>query len=39
MNLEVDEEWDDKNLLWDWELELLKRVVIENSEILREVKS
>lgn len=26
MNLEVDEEWDD-NLLWGWELGVLKRAV------------
>lgn len=38
MNLEVDEEWDD-NLLWGWELGVLKRAVKRVSEILREVRS
>lgn len=30
MNLEVDEEWDDKNPLRGWELGVLKRAVTES---------
>ena len=33
MNLEVDEEWDDKSPLWDWELGVLKGM-LQVSEIL-----
>lgn len=38
MNLEVDEEWDDKSPLWGWELGVLKRLLWQVSEILRGIK-
>lgn len=39
MNLEVDEEWDDKSPLWGWELGVLKGLLYQVSQILREVRS
>lgn len=39
MNLEVDEEWDDKSPLWGWELGVLKKLLQEVSDIFRGIRN